>query len=150
MHGCSRCITSPASEKDKKSVSVNAIRQWLGQLPKPILSATGLDETQAQLSKVDRLGPKQRPATVDVIAKQLGKVSERLSQEPGLLRTEDDRDHPAVADVQEVVEPSEPAQVEHSDERGGDCAEAAAAADTVPESSGPQIEEAPERQGEAL
>ena len=116
-------------------MSVNAMRQWLGQLPKSILSTTGLDDTQKQLSRMDRLGPKQRPAIVEDIAKKLGIVSERLSQEPNLLRAEDDCDLPAIADGQGVIEPSQPAHGERGDERGGGRTDPSGEADPAPESA---------------
>ena len=123
-------------------MSVNAIRQWLGQLPDAILAVTGLGVTQEKLATVDRLGPKQRPATVEIIAKQLSIVSERARQEPSLLRAEDRGEPPEALDIQVGDESEKPAKEDGVDVRSVDGAEAAGAGDDVAEGSGPRAEEA--------
>ena len=131
-------------------MSVNAIRQWLRQMPDAILTVTGLGVTQRKLSTKDRLGSKQRPATVEVIAKQLSIVSERARQEPSLLQSEDRSEPPEAMDIQVGNESDKPVKEDGVDVRGVDCAEASGASDDVAEGSGPRVEEATRNNDSAI
>ena len=130
-----------AKEKDRKAISVTVIRGWLAQLPTSILKVTGLGDTQKQLETVDRLGPKQRPATVDVIAKQLGIVTERLKKDPVLFPAEHGGTAPA-GEAQMLQDPARPAEEEDPDVSAGGPAEAPSAADGVAEGEVPPGDEA--------
>ena len=122
-------------------MTVNAIRQWLGQLPDAILAVTGLKDTQNKLMTVERLGQKQRPATVEVIAKQLGIVCERAKENPGLLQGESMGEPPEAMDLQ-VADTAEELEKENDvDVHNGDCAEALETADAATEGISTEVKD---------
>ena len=134
-------VNPDAKEKDRRAISVTVIRGWLAQIPNSILKVTGLGDTQKQLETVDRLGPKQRPATVDVIAKQLGIVTERLQENPALLPAEHGG-AAAAGKAQMLEDPARPTDEGDPDVSAGGPAEAPSAADGVAEGEVPPGDEA--------